>query len=160
MVGLALRNAATISSGLSWVNTTTTATMTSSMVSMDRQENRASVTDSGTSFCSSSAMAVMEVCSVFSSCLSQESRARVGEGMATFCRKGAICRSVCSPQTSRAALKASSTPISAANRASSCTLSSAILAPDDPLSPLCQPAITGMPPSSRASVSGVIRRCV
>ena len=78
--GLALVSAVMISSGFSWVKTTTTATMTSSMVIIERQENRASVTGSADSTVSSSASAVIRLLRPLSSCLSQDSSARVGGG--------------------------------------------------------------------------------
>ena len=73
-----------ISSGFSWVKTTTTATMTSSMVIIERQEKRASVTGSADSAVSSSIMVLMWSRSSLSSCLSHVPNARVGEGTATF----------------------------------------------------------------------------
>ena len=82
--GLALVSAVMISSGFSWVKTTTTATMTSSMVIIERQENRASVTGSADSAVSSSIMVLMWSRSSLSSCLSHVPNARVGEGTATF----------------------------------------------------------------------------
>lgn len=78
--GLALVSAVMTSSGFSWVKTTTTATMTSSMVIIERQENRASVTGSADSTVSSSASAVIRLLRPLSSCLSQDSSARVGRG--------------------------------------------------------------------------------
>ena len=68
--GLALVSAVMISSGFSWVKTTTTATMTSSMVIIERQEKRASVTGSADSAVSSSIMVLMWSRSSLSSCLS------------------------------------------------------------------------------------------
>ena len=105
-------------------------------------------------------MALIRLLNAVSSCLSQVSSARVGEGTATFWMNGTREVSVASPQVSRAASIVGSTPISAANSVSSCTLSSAVLAEAEALSPLSQPAITAVPSSSRASVSGVMRRCV
>ena len=58
--------------------------MTSSMVIIERQEKRASVTGSADSTVSSSASAVIRLLRPLSSCLSQDSSARVGEGTATF----------------------------------------------------------------------------
>ena len=92
--------------------------------------------------------------------LSHEANVRVGEGTAIFWMNGAIEVSVASSQASRAAATASSTPISAANRASICTLSNAMFAGEDAASPFCHPAITGVPSSKRDSTPGVMRRCV
>ena len=116
--GLALVSAVMISSGFSWVKTTTTATMTSSMVIIERQEKRASVTGSADSAVSSSIMVLMWSRSSLSSCLSHVPMRVWGRGPRLLNERGQRGQRRVSPSFAAAAT-AGFTPISAANNASS-----------------------------------------
>ena len=157
MNGLAFDTAAMTSSGRNWVNTTDTATISSTMVMNERMLNREIVTGSIASETSCGASARRASRTSSSSRLLHGLSARVAAGMAAFCTNGSSPIMVSSPQTSRPAATALSTSSSTAIRTSNCTLSIERFAPVLVQSPFCHPAMTGVPIGRRARVSGVMR---
>ena len=157
ITGFAFDTASMTSSGRSWVKITDTAMISSTMVTNDRMLNREIVTGSIASDTSCGARARSASRSESSSCLLHGFRARVAAGMAAFCTNGSRETNVSSPHTRLPADTVRSTPISADSSASSCTLSMSIFALVLVQSPLCHPAMIGVPIGSRPSVSGVMR---